>query len=652
MNHSYHDDCKTAPLHLVGHIQPHGALALVDRASGKLLACSENLGTITGLPPPQMLDQSFADLVPAPLLAGLRVSDGQGKRRLWHTPIGGEAWLVSAFFGEERVLLEFEKAADSNDFDINQRFTFLDTVSSFREAQEVAEYLLDCIATISGFERVMLYRFLPNWDGKVVAERLKPGIEGFLNHHFPASDLPENARRLYRVNHQRLIADTESVALPILTSDPRAPVDLTYSQLRAVHPVHIQYLRNMQVRSSFSVSVLATGELWGLITCHNSEPRLLGFGERFLCEELSRIASLQMSALHALSHERERSRLQLELHQIENIVSSSTTPFETFTQWLDTVLRILGADSILIRFGDKRIAHGPILHCTGLRSLRRWLRQQPQDESWYHERLPDALAGDASLATHAAGMLFVPLGDDNGLLLLRDELGEELVWAGDRSEVPDALTPRASFESWKESVHGMAQPWSEPQLQEAARFGRNLELRLDNIELERLALEDELTGLLNRRGFEQELETFLELHTRRKASCAVLLLDLDRFKSVNDRLGHAAGDELLQQVSERLRGLLRTKDTIARLGGDEFAIVQYHVQEPPDVALVAERIVAELHRPFQLEEGEAEIGASVGVALFPRHGRSPESLLERADSALYAVKHSGRNGWRLWEEGL
>lgn len=189
-------------------------------------------------------------------------------------------------------------------------------------------------------------------------------------------------------------------------------------------------------------------------------------------------------------------------------------------------------------------------------------------------------------------MLFVPLGDENGLLLLRDELGEELVWAGDRSHAPDALTPRASFETWKESVHGMALPWSEPQLQEAARFGRNLELRLDNLELERLAVEDELTGLL------------------------------------------------------------RAKDTIARLGGDEFAIVQYHVQEPPAVALVAERIVAELHRPFQLEEGEAGIGASVGIALYPRHGTTSDTLLEKADAALYAVKHSGRNGWRQWEEGL
>lgn len=221
MTHSHHDDCKTAQLHLVGHIQAHGALALVERTSGKLLACSENLGAITALPADRMLQQSFASLVPAPLLAGLRTSEGQGRRRLWHTRIANEDWLVSAFLDGEHVLLEFEHAAESSDFDVNQRFGFLDKVSSFREMQDVAEYLLECIATITGFERVMLYRFLPNWDGKVVAEHLLPGTEGFLNHHFPASDLPENARRLYCINHQRLIADTESVSLPILTCDPR-----------------------------------------------------------------------------------------------------------------------------------------------------------------------------------------------------------------------------------------------------------------------------------------------------------------------------------------------------------------------------------------------------------------------------------------------
>ena len=137
------DDCKTAQLHDAGYIQPHGAIALLETSTGKLLACSENLGRITGKPASEMLDQPFVALVPAPLLAGLRLAEEQGKRRLWHTQLDGDAWLVSAYFGAERVLLEFEAAAASSDFDINQRFNFLDDVSAFQQAQEVAEYLLD-----------------------------------------------------------------------------------------------------------------------------------------------------------------------------------------------------------------------------------------------------------------------------------------------------------------------------------------------------------------------------------------------------------------------------------------------------------------------------------------------------------------------------
>ena len=161
------NDCKTALLHDAGFIQPHGALALLESSTGILLTCSENLSRITGKLAVDMLGQPFAPQVPAPLLAGLRLAEERGRRRLWHTQMQEDSWLVSAFFGEEQVLLEFEAAAESSDFDINQRFNFLDEVSAFREAQDVAEYLLERIAEITGFERVMLYRFLPNWDGKV-----------------------------------------------------------------------------------------------------------------------------------------------------------------------------------------------------------------------------------------------------------------------------------------------------------------------------------------------------------------------------------------------------------------------------------------------------------------------------------------------------
>ena len=129
------------------------------------------------------------------------------------------------------------------------------------------------VRQLTGYDRVMLYQFLPEWHGKVVAEVCQPGVEGFLGLHFPAGDIPPNARRLYLVKHQRVIADVNAEPVPVLSASADTMVDLTYSQLRAVHPVHIQYLKNMGVEASFSVSLVVAGRLWGMIACHHFAPR-------------------------------------------------------------------------------------------------------------------------------------------------------------------------------------------------------------------------------------------------------------------------------------------------------------------------------------------------------------------------------------------
>lgn len=161
---------------------------------------------------------------------------------------------------------------------------------------------------------------------------------------------------------------------------------------------------------------------------------------------------------------------------------------------------------------------------------------------------------------------------------------------------------------------------------------------------------DPLTGLANRTRFSDRLSQLLVSATRHKQKFAVCYLDLDHFKPVNDTLGHAAGDELLQQVAQRMRATLRTEDTLARVGGDEFALLLPRVESADDVAVVAEKILAAIHQPFALEAGPATIGISLGAAVFPRDGANAEMLVAAADKALYAAKMAGRNTWRMAEE--
>jgi len=166
--------------------------------------------------------------------------------------------------------------------------------------------------------------------------------------------------------------------------------------------------------------------------------------------------------------------------------------------------------------------------------------------------------------------------------------------------------------------------------------------------LEYQALHDALTGLPNRSLFGDRLRQALLGARRNQKMFGVLLLDLDRFKDINDALGHDRGDSLLQEVTARLRGVLRATDTVARLGGDEFAVLTTDARHPEDVAVTARKILASLEGPFSIGDHMVETGASIGIAMYPVHGDDPSTLLRRADVAMYVAKRSG-GGYALYQ---
>ena len=166
--------------------------------------------------------------------------------------------------------------------------------------------------------------------------------------------------------------------------------------------------------------------------------------------------------------------------------------------------------------------------------------------------------------------------------------------------------------------------------------------------IEYLARYDALTGLPNRSFFRDEINRIIK-HMSREGSCAILFIDLDEFKQINDTLGHSTGDTLLRKVAERLRGVVRATDIIARLGGDEFVILQLPLNSPDDASNLARRIVGELSQPYEVDGNELVIGASIGIALSPKDGTQADVLLKSADLALYRAKSDGRSGWRFFE---
>ncbi|CAG0974756.1 hypothetical protein ARNL5_01977, partial [Anaerolineae bacterium] len=186
-----------------------------------------------------------------------------------------------------------------------------------------------------------------------------------------------------------------------------------------------------------------------------------------------------------------------------------------------------------------------------------------------------------------------------------------------------------------------------------AVFADISKIKASEIQLDFLAHHDPLTGLPNRLLLISHLEHAIKIAQRENKILAVLMLDLDRFKEVNDVFGHLAGDELLQQVAQRLVSRLRSADTVCRLGGDEFVILLGSIAQAEDAALVAQNIIKTLSEPWQLSKGiEVGIGASIGIALYPEHSNQPEQLLQQADTALYQAKTEGRGCFSYFSESI
>jgi diguanylate cyclase (GGDEF)-like protein len=177
------------------------------------------------------------------------------------------------------------------------------------------------------------------------------------------------------------------------------------------------------------------------------------------------------------------------------------------------------------------------------------------------------------------------------------------------------------------------------------------ELRRVEKQLSHLVNHDALTGLCNRRRFNEVLDEVMQDDVRRR-NAAVMFLDLDRFKAVNDTLGHAAGDALLKTVAERLLACVRQHDIVCRLGGDEFAILQLHAAQPEGAESLAQRLTRSLSQPVAIGEELATIGVSTGIALAPRDGEDSRTLLHHADLAVYRAKDEGRNTYRFYEAGM
>ncbi|HCN46174.1 MAG TPA: histidine kinase, partial [Pseudomonas sp.] len=374
----------------------------------------------------------------------------------------------------------------------------LQRLQGARSLQALYDISVREIQAMTGYDRVLIYRFEEEGHGQVIAEASDPSMEVFNGLFFPASDIPQQARELYRSNWLRIIPDAAYQAVPLvprLRPDTQAPLDLSFATLRSVSPIHCQYMKNMGVLSSMSISLLKDGELWGLISCGNRQPLHVPHELRMACQAIGQVLSLQISAMEALEISRQREEKVDALGLLNQaMVDSPQNVFDGLAGQPRVLMALTGATGIAI-IEDKQLhRYGSCPEPEEIRALHKWLQAKGEPVFASHN-LSAAYPPAAQFAHVASGVLAMSLPKpvDNGVLWFRPEVKESINWSGDpkkpldleNSETGLRLRPRTSFEIWKVEMAGISHKWTHGDL-----FATN--------DLRRSALENDLARQVRR----------------------------------------------------------------------------------------------------------------------------------------------------------
>jgi light-regulated signal transduction histidine kinase (bacteriophytochrome) len=467
-------NCEREQIHLAGSIQPHGALLVVREPDLVVVQSSANAAEflhLTDSPIGLKLSEIKGDLAALvrphisvllqTIPTAVRCHVGERSSEfdcLLHRPAGGG------------LIIELELAGPKVDMS-GQVERALRRIVSAATLQALAEETADIFRSLIGYDRVMVYRFDQEGHGEVFSEQRRPELEPFLGNRYPASDIPQIARRLYERNRVRIIGDVEYAPVPL--SPRMSPLtghdlDMSYCFLRSMSPIHVQYLKNMGVAATLVASLVVGGKLWGLVACHHYQSRFVHYEARAVCELLAEAISTRISALDSFV----QAQATLSVRRVEQRLLKSISHDGDWRGALfdqpQSLLQPMGASGAALLFEDQVLTAGEVPGTQELRDMGRWLDTRP--------RAPVIATASLSLdqpdfidsAAVASGLLAVPVSSTPGeyLIWFRPERVRTVTWGGNPfkpvviGDDPADLSPRRSFAQWHQLVEGTSESWS------------------------------------------------------------------------------------------------------------------------------------------------------------------------------------------------
>jgi chemotaxis family two-component system sensor kinase Cph1 len=485
--------CDREPIHIPGSIQPHGVLLAVEEPSLRVVLASANLRESLGPSPDDAVGQPLAAVLGdgARDLAEALEDVGLEPRFVGAVQAGaaGARFEVVAHRVDGLLVLELEPAPDDRAGGFRRLSAevgaFLRRAPATSGVEELCDLAAREVRRITGFDRVLVYRFDPSWNGQVVAEDRSDAYPTLLDHWFPDTDIPAQARELYRRNRWRLIPDAGYTPVPLVPGlNPLTgrPLDLTHAGLRSVSPVHVEYLRNMGVTASMSLSILHEGRLWGLVSGHHRTPRRLSFEVRAACDFLGHLLSLQLAGRERTAEYEHR----IHLKSAQSRLLAAMAREEPFIRGLlldpGELLDFAGADGAAVLNAGECTLVGATPSEAEVQELVDWLLEHGREDVFHTDALPSLFAGADRLRDRACGLLAIPLSTlhRSYVLWFRGEVLQTVRWGGDptKSLEPDPasgrLHPRRSFETWQETVRGRSLPWRPSEIAAAGELRHSI----------------------------------------------------------------------------------------------------------------------------------------------------------------------------------
>jgi chemotaxis family two-component system sensor kinase Cph1 len=605
-------NCDREPIHIPESIQPHGVLMVLTEPDLRIAQVSANTFDVLGIAPEDLLDRPLVDLIDSDYIQTILACLDRSFEHINPLPLtfylpedltslNLNGIVHRAISGE--IVLELEpivSEAKRNFFQFyHQIKNTLTKIQTTLNLTELCSLIVQEVQQITGFDRVMIYRFNEQGDGTVIAEAKQENQEAFFGMHFPDSDIPKQAKHLYALNWLRLIPDVNYQAIRLVTNREQSAelerpiLDMSYCGLRAVSPIHIEYLKNMDVAASMSVSLIKDRQLWGLISCHHSTPKFVPYEIRTICEFVGQLMSTELANKEANENLDYKFHLKNIQGQFVERLSRATDFVSELIADPEALLTLTGASGVAICDADSIQTIGQTPHVDELEPLLVWLHDRIQQDIFVTDDLSSLYPHAEQYKESASGLLAMAISkiQHRYVLWFRPELLQTVTWAGNpnkpkRLEEDGTVTifPRHSFEAWQEIVSGKSSPWMECEVAGAIELRQaivdivlrqaedlaniNLELARSNSELDSFAyiashdLKEPLRGIHNYSTFLLEdygeilqgdgadkLNTLVRL-TKRMESLIDSLLKFSRLGRQDLKMYPIALDQLLGNVTE------------------------------------------------------------------------------------------------------